>query len=42
MAERIECKQCEGWGWLDSDVTHVCAACDGRGSINIEGDEDGE
>lgn len=36
MAERIECKNCEGWGYVNHDVSQQCEVCNGHGSIDPE------
>ena len=28
-----ECKNCNGWGWLDSNVKKTCPVCEGKGTI---------
>ncbi len=42
MANLEECINCEGWGWLNSDVTDICPDCDGKGSVDLEEIADGK
>lgn len=34
MFNKIECETCNGWGWLNSDITQTCPKCKGLGTMH--------
>lgn len=31
---KIECPDCQGWGWLNGSVADTCPTCGGLGSVD--------
>ncbi len=31
-----ECPDCDGWGWLESNVSKVCPKCGGTGVLKVD------